>query len=101
MASYISVRVKPKAQRNQIYAILMDGTYKIRINESPEKGRANKSLLKYLSKIVGIPHTSFKIISGAGSRQKIIEVQGIRQEQLENILYNALHVHKDFKNDSG
>ena len=101
MESYINVRVIPRAKRTEICELLADGSYKIRIKESPEKGKANKALLKYLSKILGFPRSRIKIASGALSREKLIQFQGFDKEQLDFILSSYLNEKKDSKKGAG
>lgn len=100
MESYIKVKVNPRAQCTEIFDILEDGTYKIRINEPPDKGKANKALVKYLSKILSIPKSRIKIISGERSREKILKIQGIKKERLDTILLNAVNESKGSRKDT-
>jgi uncharacterized protein len=52
----------------------MGDILKIRINAVPEKGKANKELIKFISKKYNIEKSKINIISGMTSRIKIIEV---------------------------
>jgi len=101
MKSYIKVRVNPRAQRTEIYEILPDGTYKIRIKETPIKGKANKALVKYLSKVLKIPRSRIRIVSGDKSREKLISFQEIEKEQLEIYLSNAFKNNADILEKNG
>jgi len=92
MESCIKVRVIPRALRTEIFDILSDGTYKIRIKEKPEKGQANKALIKYLSTVLKIPRSSVMIISGDTARQKIISIKDIEKEQIDILLSDAMNV---------
>lgn len=47
---------------------------KIRLSAKPEKGKANKELIKYLSKELGIPKSMIVIKSGQKTRNKIVEL---------------------------
>ncbi|GEM_PF-3859898 len=47
-----------------------DGTIRCRVQEKPEKGKANLALIKGLSKLLGC---EARIVSGATSRKKVIE----------------------------
>jgi len=67
----LKIMVKPNSLKNEI--ISMDGDrYKIAIKEAPDKGKANKELVKFLHKITKKKVT---IVSGLKSREKIVELE--------------------------
>jgi uncharacterized protein (TIGR00251 family) len=47
----------------------------ISIKSPPERGKANKELVKKLSSYFDVPEDKIRIISGLTSRKKIVEVQ--------------------------
>lgn len=65
----LRIRVKPNSNRNKIVK-MADGTFKIWLKSTPEKGKANKELARYLKKRTGVP---IKILAGKTSRNKLIE----------------------------
>lgn len=46
----------------------------ISIKSQPERGKANRELVKKLSQHFGVPEASVRIVSGLTSRKKVIEV---------------------------
>lgn len=46
----------------------------ITLTEPPEKGKANKQLIKALSDHYRVPASSVRLVSGAASRKKVIEL---------------------------
>ena len=68
------IYVQPKASKNSIVGV-HDDALKIRLTAPPVDGAANKLCIKYLSKITGIPKSSFEITAGHTSRKKHILVQ--------------------------
>jgi len=83
MDDLLSVRVIPRARRNQIFALLEDGTFKMRINAPPSDGKANKALIKYLSDVLDIPRSMIRIASGEKAREKKIEFIGYKIEKIK------------------
>jgi len=61
---------------------------KINVISVPEKGKANKELLDFLSKMLDIAKSSIKIISGETDRYKklMIETNVDLENKLENLL---------------
>jgi uncharacterized protein (TIGR00251 family) len=75
----ISLKVTPKASKNALEGLLEEeGKYylKAKITAPPEDGKANKALLKFLSKTWKIPTSSMTLISGETSRYKRVMVVG-------------------------
>ena len=74
------MRLIPKASRNAIGGTVADdaGTcfLKASVTAVPEKGKANKALLKMLSKTWGVGMRSLTLIAGPKDRNKTIHVAG-------------------------
>ncbi|HYW72387.1 MAG TPA: DUF167 family protein [Pyrinomonadaceae bacterium] len=68
-----SVRVIPRASRSEIVG-LHDGALKIRVAAPPVEGAANKELVRYLAKTFRIPRMAVMVVSGAGSKHKVIRL---------------------------
>ena len=69
----IFVKVKTKAKIKKL--IRVDEThYIISINAPPEKGRANKEIVKTLAKYFDTAVSKIKIVSGEKSKVKVIEI---------------------------
>ena len=69
----IFVKVKPRAREEKVIKI-SDTNFKVWVKEPPEKGRANRAVLKALSNYFDISQSDIKIISGSTSKLKIIEI---------------------------
>ena len=70
----ISVRVKPGVKGVTRLEKQEDGSYVAFLHARAHDGEANKALLELVSDEFKIPKTSIEIISGAKSRDKIIEI---------------------------
>jgi hypothetical protein len=58
----------------------------VRVTAPPEKGKANKAVIKILASTLGLPVRSVIIYSGAGSQQKMVELVDIDEQALKKIL---------------
>ena len=72
----ISVRVIPRAGRSGI-AGTRDGALLIRLNAPPVEGAANDELVEVIAGALGVAARSVTIVSGARSRNKRVQVNGI------------------------
>jgi len=49
--------------------------------EKPERGKVNKALIRYLSRILKMPHENIKIVRGSKERNKILYIRNISKEE--------------------
>jgi uncharacterized protein (TIGR00251 family) len=63
--------------------------WKVRVTAPPERGRANDAVLKLLSDTLALPVASISLVSGHGGRDKIVELAGITEAELESRLVSA------------
>lgn len=69
----IKIKVIPGAGKNAIDRV-MNNELVIKIKAAPEKGKANKELIRYLSKELRIAKSEIVIISGTVSRHKYLSL---------------------------
>ena len=71
----IRVKITPNQPKNDFFSLLDDGTLKIRIKAIPEKGKANKELIKFLSEELLVAKDNIEIIAWAADQIKIIRIR--------------------------
>jgi len=70
--SIVKIIVKPNSPKNEVLPFdSARGAYKIAIAAPPEKDKANKMLLKFISKETG---RKCKLMSGFSSRNKLVKL---------------------------
>ena len=52
----------------------------------PVGGAANEELFSFLANRFAVPRTSIELVSGAGSRQKRIAIQGLTSDEIVRAL---------------
>ena len=67
------LRVIPRARRNQII-VADDGTLRVYTTAAPTDGAANDAVIKILARHFDVPKSSIKIIRGAQSRDKVVQL---------------------------
>jgi uncharacterized protein len=63
--------------------------WKVRVTAPPERGRANDAVLELLATTLALPRASVSLVSGHGGRDKIVELAGISEAELEGRLASA------------
>ena len=87
----LNVRVQPSAKKDEITGWMDDGTLKVKVRGKPLEGKANESLIKFISVIFGIPRNNIEIISGDKSRNKRLKISGISKETIDKYLESQAH----------
>ena len=72
--TYLRIKVLPSASQTEFKEFLHDGMIRMNIAAAPEKGKANKELMRFLSREFRVNKKNVKIISGAGSRVKLVKI---------------------------
>ena len=84
----LKVRLQPNASSNRvdgIYGELDDCRIKVHVTTVPEKGKANKSLLKLLAKFLGCSVSQLTLTKGHTDRNKTILVTGNADPVVETL----------------
>ena len=76
-----SVRVYPNAAKNELVGIT-DGVWQVKVAAPPVKGKANKELIAFLSRLLDVSKSQIDIIKGHTSRNKIVAIDGLSQEDI-------------------
>ena len=85
----LNVRVQPSAKKDEISGWMGDGTLKVKVRGKPVEGKANDSLIQFLSKALGISKSSIEIVSGEKARNKRLKISGIRKETIDRYLADS------------
>ncbi len=72
----ITIRVVPRSSRKGI-EVMGDGI-KVKLTAPPVDGAANEQLIEILSEALGIRKSSFRIVRGLSSKNKVVEVKGVQ-----------------------
>jgi len=70
----LKIKVTPSARATEITGFMVDNTIKIRIAAAPEKGKANKALIDFLSSLLALPKDKIEIVSGETSHIKLLKI---------------------------
>jgi len=81
-----AVRIVPRASRTEI-AGEYNGALRIRIAAPPVEGAANRELIRLLAKLFKLPQNAVEIVSGRGSKSKIIHIVGADSARLESLIH--------------
>jgi uncharacterized protein (TIGR00251 family) len=77
----LRVHVTPSARQEQI-AGWHGGSLRVKVRARAEKGRANQALLQVLARRLGVAAASLSIVRGAASRDKLVQVDGLSEEEM-------------------
>lgn len=76
-----AVKVVPRASREELAGV-QDGVLRIRLTAPPAEGAANRALSEFLAGLLDVPKRDVEILSGHGSRRKVVSVRGLLPEEV-------------------
>ncbi len=79
----LTVRVTPRARKSEFAGVLEDGTLRIRISEPPVEDKANRALIAFLAKVLGVKKGRIEIVAGQKGLDKIVAVEAMTAEEVE------------------
>lgn len=77
----VTVRVVPRSPRTKVETT--GGRLVVRVRSAPERGRATAEAVRALAEALGVPVSGFSLRSGARSRTKVFEVEGLTSADIE------------------
>ena len=92
MGARINVRLTPRGGRDAITR--WDGaTLHVRVAAAPAENAANQAMTRLIAKRARVPAGAVRVVSGATSRLKVVEVRGLEDAELRTRL--------DLRSDGG
>jgi uncharacterized protein (TIGR00251 family) len=84
----LTLRVAPGARRTEVVG-RHGGGWKVRVAAPPEDGRANAAVCALIAEVLALPRRDVAVVSGHGSRDKVLDVTGLSPDETERRLADA------------
>lgn len=81
----LRLRVSPGAGRAAVIGRHGEA-WKVRVTAPPERGRANSDVVGLIADSLGVRRPDVRIVAGASSRDKVVELSGMTLEEAERRL---------------
>lgn len=81
----LKIRVIPRAARNELGGRRGDA-FVVRLQAPPVEGAANKALIRFLARTLGVRAGDVAVVAGHKSRDKTVEVEGISGQEAARAL---------------
>ncbi len=81
----LPVKVVPGSSRNAIDGWLGEAL-KVRVTAPAERGRANAAVEKLVADALGVPRRQARVVTGAASARKIVEIDGLTKSEVRRRL---------------
>ena len=78
----VTVKVHTRARKSGLAGRFGDA-YKLDLAAPPVDGKANEECVRYFAELAGVPRGAVRIVKGVTSRMKVVEGEGIGQQELE------------------
>jgi len=81
----IRLRLQPSARANELVGV-RDGVLVARVSAPAIEGRANEAVVQLLAKRLRVAKSSVRIVRGHRSRDKVVEIEGLEQTAVFEVL---------------
>ena len=81
----LTVKVHPRAKRSAIAGRLGEA-WKLSLAAPPVDGKANDECIRFFAELLKVPRARVRIAMGLTSRTKVVEIDGVPQDELERRL---------------
>lgn len=85
----VVVRVRPNSKRTHVGGRYGDGepaVLVVRVQAPAVDGKANEAVVAAIADALGVPKNAVRIVNGLTSRIKTIEVDGLEESSVQNLL---------------
>ncbi len=90
MSEYADLMIYVKPRSKETYLRVGEGGVVFYTTEPPVGGRANESLIKYLSKKLKVSRRNVVIVRGVKDRVKVVRIYGLSSEEVMRALSSDL-----------
>ena len=81
----VTVKVHPRARQTRVTGRLGEA-WKMDLAAPPADGKANQACIRYFAELAGVAQSRVRIVLGLTNRTKVVEIDGLSQETLEDKL---------------
>jgi len=81
----VAIKVHPRARRTAIAGRLGE-VWKLDLAAPPVDGKANEECVRFFAELAGVPRSRVRMVMGATSRAKVVELDGVSQAELDALL---------------
>jgi uncharacterized protein (TIGR00251 family) len=81
----LPIRAQPGSRKSELRGE-QDGALKVAVTQVAEKGKANKAIVAFLSKRLGLRKSQLELISGETSSQKKFLVRDVSIDELRAVI---------------
>ena len=85
----VTVKVHPRAKRSAVAGRLGEA-WKLDLAAPPVDGKANDECVRFFAELAGVPRSRVRIVTGASARVKVLDIEGVLQEEMERKLFAAI-----------
>jgi uncharacterized protein (TIGR00251 family) len=91
----LTIRVTPRARKTEISGFQEDGTLRVRVSEPRVEGKANKALIKFLAKVLGVRKNRIEIVAGEKGLDKIVAIDDMSASEVQERILRGLDLEGD------
>jgi uncharacterized protein len=86
----LNLRISPGAKRSSMEGAYGEAALRLKVAAPPVDGKANAEAERFLAELLGIPRSHVTVVRGASSRDKVILIHGVGQDEVKKFLPTCL-----------
>ena len=87
----VKIKVHARARRSRL-AGQAGEEWKLEVGAPPVEGKANRAVVEFFARSLGVPRSAVRIVAGEHSPHKLIEIDGVTEQRFAELMN-----HKDTK----
>jgi hypothetical protein len=89
--SALAVRVTPRSSRDEIAAILNDGTVKVHLTVAGDDMEINQALVNFLTKTLDVPRGRVDIVAGVSGKDKLVSILDLDTAEVQERILRKMN----------
>ena len=89
----LTIKVQPGASKDHVVGRIRE-EWKLTLTAPPVKGRANRACIDFLARLLEVPRSRLRLVRGQTSRRKLIQVEGLSSDEIDERLDAAATRHQ-------
>ena len=89
----VKIKVHARARHSRL-AGQVGEEWKLEVAAPPVEGKANRAVVEFLARSLGVPRSAIRIVAGERSPHKLIEIDGVTEEKFHQFLETEMERQK-------
>ena len=86
MKDYVLIRINAHPNSSQNKIVSNENTIDVYVNDPPDKGKANRAIIKLLAKQLDVNTSQIVLVKGLKAKKKVVQIKNIDLKKVFRII---------------